>query len=144
MKTMIVFLLSALFLNSCSTKNFKCSKFYDDISKSTSNEYFVQKYKDRIDSTINLTVENELYTLHILNIGTSGVSYRTTYRDDGGMGSSKSYEYHSNEVTSTFIFAFKNNQYYYSGFIYEFKRNTDRNINNLGCEISNYLSKGGK
>lgn len=146
MKKLLLFLfLCASFpiLNSCSTKNFQCVGFYENVNKSTTNAQFVQDFKKHITRTLDLTVNNEVYTLYFTDMITSYSISRTSQNISygNGLGTNTTYMENYQAEKATFYFAFKNNRYIYSGYLFEFKRNTDDNIKKLGNAISLCLSK---
>ena len=141
---LILFLCASFpILNSCSTKNFQCVGFYENVNKSTTNAQFVQNYKKSITRTLDLTVDNEVYTLYFTDMFISNSISRTSQNISygNGLGTKTTYMEDYRYEKAIFCFAFKNNRYVYSGYLYEFKRNTDEKIKELGSTISQFLSK---
>jgi len=113
-----------LFSGCFSTSDF--DDFYK-VSKKTSQNDFVEKYDNKIQDTLVLTVNNEIYTIYFVDIK---------------LASNQRYgNLHPNENFNFYCFAFKNNHFFYSGYLFEFMRNIDSNIRIVGNEIYDNLVK---
>ncbi len=143
MKNKILLLSSALaliILSSCSitTILIDYNKFYK-VSKKTTQTEFLKEHEDNVENTFELTVNNEKYTVCLVEIVTLIESYTTSRTENTATGTTRIRDTQNKKDNNPYCFVFKNNHFFFSGFIFEFRRNTDSGIQVLGNEISDYL-----
>lgn len=136
----------------CSCANLCDYNDFYRVSKKTTQTEFLSTHEENIKETFELIVNNEKYTVYMVNIITLMVSREIAepkkseylYPKDGTPAGRTLYDrpkyYMKNKGSSNkYCFAFKNNHYFYSGFLFEYLRNTDSSTKALGEEIYDYL-----
>ncbi len=129
--------MALIILCSCSTI-IQYDDFYK-VSKKTTSTEFLSNHEDNVKETFELTVNNEKYTIYLVNISTLMVSSETTTTQRSASGTTHTHTTHNKNHSNPYCFAFKNNHYFYSGFIFEYLRNTESGTKALGEEIYDYL-----
>lgn len=140
------FSIALIVLSSCA--NLCDYDVFYKVSKKTTSTEFLNSYEPKVKETFELTVNNEKYTIYLVNISTLMVSReiaetKRTEIKTHGQGDYVTYEtkYHTQNKnhSNPYCFAFKNNHYFYSGFIFEYLRNTESGTKALGEEIYDYI-----
>lgn len=134
-------IIALIILSSCSiTPNLiDYNKFYK-VSKKTTQTEFLKEHDDNVENTFELTINNEKHTVYLVNIVTLIDSYTITTRTENtATGTTRIRDTYSKRDNNPYCFVFKNNHFFFSGFIFEFRRNTDSGIQVLGNEISDHL-----
>ena len=133
-KIILLIAISVVFLESCSTMSSPDNYYY--ITKKTSMDEFQKKHDRLIKDKSTVTVSGIDYQLCYVQMLTYMESSSSTSSTAGSsFGSSREYTQTSTKsVADFYIFVFKDNIYYYSGYIYELLRSSDENLKNIGIE----------
>ena len=126
-------------LISCGTSISYPDVFYK-ISKDISQSDFQNNYQSYIDDTMTINIENYSYKIFYAKMETFKhesitIEWKEVQKHDGQIKQVPVGKHEIITFTDKYIFIFLNNNYFYSGFLYELLRHKNQQIREIGLAL---------
>jgi hypothetical protein len=105
---------------------------FNNISKNTSINEFRMNFDKKFADTLEISSEGQTYKIFVLNM-LSGIKTELYGNNSSSPGSR--WEHSQSFLTTEYYFIFKDNKFFYCGYLYEYLRNANKEIKNIGLSI---------